>query len=527
MRINPFRNLSIRWKVALATSFYILLVLVGAIFYTAYSFEQKLLKEKNQNIIENIKNIIESYKDSFVLKNLEKIDEMTRKIDNLPSVFFVKVFDTGGRIIGDIDLSNLGKTEKDFLKKIPDKPYIKKDKNIISFYYPVKIDSDTIGYVITRHDLKTLKESIDREIFKILVQTFAIASMVIIASFLGVFLISGHMVKPLIDLKNKITEITGSYIDSSKLDVEPVPQNDKDCIKSLTSECWLTSEKGGEILLNIGDTALKECSSCEKFKQLSGDEIRQLNYSFYMMVASLKEYLRKLDEAHRERETLNCMATMGEMSAKIAHEIKNALYAIGNAANYLRQNIDNELVKEFSGIIKDEVNRLNKMTVSFLNFSKLIEPKFQKGDINEEIKNSVMLLKPDMDDEGIRLIIETDPDMPEFEFDKNLIKQMIFNLILNSIDALKDKKGDKFIRIKTEYIKLKDKDIARLIIEDNGEGIEPENKDKIFKPFFTTKQKGTGLGLPMVYKIVFSHNGAISMESEKGKGTAFIIDFRI
>ena len=528
MRLNFIKKLSIRWKVALATSFYILLVLVGAIFFTAFSFEQKLLKEKNQSIVENIKNIIESYKDSFILKNLDRIDEMTRKIDNLPSVFFVRVLDAEGRVIGDTDLSNLGTIKKELLKNIKGKPQIKKDENIVSFYYPVKVDSDTIGYVLTKYDLNILKATIDREIFKILVQTFVIATMVIGASFLGVFLISGHMVKPLIDLKNKISGITTSYIDSSKLDLKPVIYTkDKDCIKSLSGECWLVSEKGSEILLDLGDIALKECSTCEKFKQLSGDEIQQLNYSFYMMVASLKDYLRKLDEAHRERETLNCMATMGEMSAKIAHEVKNALYAIGNAANYLRDNIDNELVKEFSGVIKDEVNRLNKMTVSFLNFSKLIEPQFQLGDINEEIKNSAMLLKPDMDDEGIKLIIETDPNMPEFKFDKNLIKQMLFNLILNSIDALKNKKGDKFIRIKTEYIKLRDRDIARIIIEDNGEGISRENREKIFKPFFTTKQKGTGLGLPMVYKIVFSHNGTISMDSEEGKGTIFTIDLRI
>jgi signal transduction histidine kinase len=529
MALDYFKKLSIRWKVALATSVYILFVLLGAIFFTAFSFEQKLLKEKNQSIVENIKNIIESYKDSFVLRNLEKIDEMIKKIDDLPSVFYVSVLDIDGRIIGDTDISNLGFVNKKLLQEFGKKPVIKKEKNIISFYYPVKIDTENIGFVVSKYNLDILKYTIDKEIIKILIQTLAIASLVILVSFAGVFVISGYMVKPLINLKNKITKITTAYIDSSEIDLEPVEaiNSDEKCIKDISDVCWLLSENAGDILLSLGDKSLKECSVCEKFRQLSGDEIQQLNYSFYMMVASLKEYLRKLDEAHRERETLNCMATMGEMSAKIAHEVKNALYAIGNAANYLKNNIENDLVKEFSGVIKEEVNRLNKMTVSFLNFSKLIEPVFEKGNLNDEITRSVMLLKPDMDFENIKLILELDKTLPDFPFDKNLMKQVIFNLVLNSIDALKEKDSeDKFIKIKTEYIKMSDRKIARITVEDNGAGISKENKDKIFQPFFTTKPKGTGLGLPMVYKIIFSHNGAISMESEEGKGTKFIIDLR-
>lgn len=524
------RKISIRWKVALATSIYILFVLLGAIFFTAFSFEQKLIKEKNQSTVENINNIVESYKDSFILRNLDKIDEMVRKINSLPSIIKVTVLNPKGRIIGDTDLSNLGIQNKNYLKKFKNIHYIQKNQNKVAYYYPVRVGNEIIGYVLSIYDLNILKKNIDREILKIIIQTLAIAILVIFVSFGGVFLISGFMVNPLIELRNKIMKTTSSYIDSSSLDIQPIGFHieDKKCDKSLTDECWLLSNNPDEKLIELGETSLKECSSCPKFNKFSGDEINQLNYSFYMMIASLREYFKKLDEIHRERETLNCMATMGEMSAKIAHEVKNALYAIGNAASYLRNNINNELVKEFSQIINDEVNRLNKMTVSFLNFSKLIEPQFEEANFNEEIKNSVLLLKPDFEDESINLIFELDENIPAFKFDKNLIKQAIFNLILNSIDALREKKTEnKLIKVKTEYIKMREFNIARLIIEDNGIGISQENKEKIFKPFFTTKQKGTGLGLPMVYKIVFSHNGVISMESEKGKGTKFVIDFKI
>ncbi|EDP74337.1 ATP-binding protein, partial [Hydrogenivirga sp. 128-5-R1-1] len=112
--------------------------------------------------------------------------------------------------------------------------------------------------------------------------------------------------------------------------------------------------------------------------------------------------------------------------------------------------------------------------------------------------------------------------------DKNMIKQVLFNMILNSIEALKEKEGKyKFIKIKTYLETIKNINFVVLEIEDNGTGIKDEDKEKIFKPFFTTKQKGTGLGLPMVYKIVFSHNGTISIESEYGKGVKFIIKFKV
>lgn len=531
MTLDYFKKLSIRWKVALATSVYILFVLLGAIMFTAFSFEQKLLKEKKQNTVENIKNIVESYKDSFILRNLEKIDEMVKKIDGLPSVFYISVLDTDGRIIGNTDISNLGFVNRKLLEKFTATPFTEKNRNIVTLYYPVKVDRNSVGYVIASYDLNLLKYSIDREILKIVVQTMAIAVLVILVSFAGVFVISGYMSQPLINLKNKIMSITSTYIDSSELGIKPVEtigKEDKSCIKNVADQCWLIGDNPDKVLIEMGELSLKECPSCEKFSELSGDEISQLNYSFYMMVASLKEYLRKLDEAHRERETLNCMATMGEMSAKIAHEVKNALYAIGNAANYLKKNIDNELVKEFSGVITDEVNRLNRMTVSFLNFSKLIEPKFEVGDFNREVEKAVMLLKPDMEDENIKLILHFDEELPPFMFDKNLMKQVIFNLVLNSIDALREKdEKDKYIKVETRYIKTRESSIGRLIVEDNGTGISKENRDKIFQPFFTTKTKGTGLGLPMVYKIVFSHSGAVSMETEEGKGTRFIIDLKI
>ncbi len=523
-----FGKLPIQWKVALSTSLYVLLVLIGAIFFTFFSFEQKILSEKKEGIRKTIESIIESYKESFITYNLEKINELVDSLKRINSVIDVHIYNTEGRIIGDIDLKNLGLISKNEITKFKKKPYKVQNRNIVTLYYPVKVEDYILGYISVKYDLNILKKTIDKDLIKILIQTLVIALFVIIFSAVGTFLISGYVVRPLKDLKEKILSLTSSNMDDL-IEIRPFTKNAEPCNKEITEYCWLTTENGKEILKELGNQALDKCSTCNTLKKYSGDEIQQLTLSFYMMVSSLQDYLEKLEKAHKERETLNCMATMGEMSAKIAHEVKNALYAIGNAANYLKHNIDNELVKEFSGIIKSEVNRLNELTVSFLNFSKLIEPKFEIGDFNREIKHSVDLIKDDFEDEGVDVILSLDKDIPPFPFDKNLMRQVIFNLLLNSLDALKEKKREKnrYVKIVTQLKKRKNESVVLLSIEDNGIGIKDEYKEKIFKPFFTTKQKGTGLGLPMVYKIIYSHNGIINMNSEYGKGTVFNIEIKI
>ena len=147
--------------------------------------------------------------------------------------------------------------------------------------------------------------------------------------------------------------------------------------------------------------------------------------------------------------------------------------------------------------------------------------------MNEEVKHTVKLLNDDFDYENVKLIANLG-DIPKFEFDKNMIKQVLFNLLLNALDAVKEKnRKERFVKISTYLKKEKINKYVVLEIKDNGVGIKKEHLDKVFKPFFTTKQKGTGLGLPMVYKIIRSHNGNIYVESEYRKWTKFIVLFQV
>ncbi|NPA52225.1 MAG: two-component sensor histidine kinase [Aquificae bacterium] len=523
------KNLSIQWKIAFLTSVYILIILVGSILFAVANFEKNLLKEREKNTVKSIVNIIESYKDFFIVRNLEKIDEMVKTISSLESIDEVVVLDIDGRIIGHSDIGNLGKFSRELLDKFGQKKeaFLEKNKNLIKYFYPVTVETTPIGYVVTSYDREILKASVDFDILKIAIQTLSISFFVIFASFIGTFVISGIMIRPIKVLKDKIVNLASNIDKPLKVEKVFKPKLSKECTKGISEECWLSSENASKIMQELGELTLRECQNCPKYKNSVSGEIEELTYSFYMMTASLQDYLKKLEEAYKERETLNCLASMGEMSAKIAHEIKNALYAIGNAADYMRRNVNNPLVKEFSTVIRNEVNRLNEITVSFLNFSKLIEPKFEYHNLNSVIEESIKLLEDDFKNENIQLQLELDTNIPKIKFDKNLFKQIILNLAINALDTLREKKEPpKVFKIQTKLIEKQNSKIIRITFEDSGTGIPEEIKDKIFKPFFSTKTKGTGLGLPIVYKIVYSHGWSINLDSNN-KGTRFIIEIKL
>ncbi|WP_297889989.1 ATP-binding protein [Sulfurihydrogenibium sp.] len=512
--MKKLKSLSIKLKTSISISVFILLVLIGSILFTVSNFKERLIQDRIQSLQENVKNLSESYKEKIIVKNLEKIDELVYFLKSIKSVKDVFIVDKDDTVIGSSDLSFLGKTQTSFVKK-----------NLQKIEYNLNVDKEPVGKVVVLYDVSQIKDEVMKDINKILYPLSFIVGFIILVSFLGTFFISTALVNPLIKLKENILNLFESGFENLKNSVElkPVSNSQIKCLKDLSDHCWLSGKDGKEVLFYLGNKTVKECSKCDIFTKLSGDEIDKLTYSFYMMVSSLNDYINKLEEAHRERETLSCMAAMGEMSAKIAHEIKNALYSISNAANYIKNNSNDEVIKEFGKLIKEETYRLNDMTVSFLNFSKLIEPKFSLENVNKVIENSISLLSYDCEDYGIKLSVELDNKVPPILIDTNLIKQVLVNLILNSVDAIREKNTDNgVIKVSTKY--LKDKNKVVLTVEDNGIGIKEEIKAKIFKPFFTTKQKGTGLGLPMVYKIVFLHGGTVNVESVYGKYTKFIIE---
>ncbi len=247
----------------------------------------------------------------------------------------------------------------------------------------------------------------------------------------------------------------------------------------------------------------------KRIKVTSNDEIGELSNAFNEMVV-------KLSGAVKEKERLYRLAATGELAATLAHEIKNPLNAISGAAVYIDKNHEGILIKEFIKIITDEVSRIDKLTSTLLGFAKPIYPQIESNDINRLIRETVLLLDKEAQEQHIVLQEHLPHDLPKVLCDYNQIKQVLINLIINSFDAI-NTQG--IITISSKQ----SRDTVEVEVSDNGAGISSENLKNIFKPFFTTKTRGTGIGLAISQKIARGHDGDLRVKSTQGKGTTFTL----
>jgi signal transduction histidine kinase len=216
--------------------------------------------------------------------------------------------------------------------------------------------------------------------------------------------------------------------------------------------------------------------------------------------------------AHSER-----LASVGEMSAYIAHEIRNPLVAIGGFANsLLKTSCPDENCRRKARIIVDEVRRLEVVLRSIMNFARPLEPQKQLASLNRILTEACSLYRQIFRSRKIKLRKKLARDLPEIRFDPTLIKQAVINIIRNAVESMPS--GGE-LTLQTEVCW----DHVILIISDTGHGMPSEVVKNIFNPFFTTKQDGMGIGLAMTKKIIEDHGGEITIQSLAGAGTTFNI----
>ena len=215
------------------------------------------------------------------------------------------------------------------------------------------------------------------------------------------------------------------------------------------------------------------------------------------------------------------LASLGKLSAGIAHEIRNPLSSIRGLAQFVYSSFKkNDARKEDLDTIIQEVDRLNLLIVQVLDFAKIKKLNLSQFSINELVVKIVEFLKLEIKNKKIDFHLSLSQEIPSICADENQVRQIIMNVVINSIQAIKINGK---IKITTENSRLKEKPAIKLIIEDSGIGIPESELSQIFDPFFTKKDKGTGLGLSIVYKLVENHQGEIKVESTEGKGTKFMI----
>jgi len=215
------------------------------------------------------------------------------------------------------------------------------------------------------------------------------------------------------------------------------------------------------------------------------------------------------------------LVALGKLSAGIAHEIRNPLSSIRGLAQFVFNSFSKiDERKEDLNTIIQEVDRLNKLVVQVLDFSKLKKPNLTRFSLNDLIKKITELFKLEINDKQIKFNLKLSPDISQVQADEDQVRQVLMNVIINATQAI-PKKGE--IKIKTEKALLKGEPAMKLIIEDSGIGIPEKDFNQIFDPFFSTKDKGFGLGLSIVYKLIEAHQGEIKVESKEGEGTKFVI----
>ncbi|MCM8777554.1 MAG: ATP-binding protein [Candidatus Omnitrophica bacterium] len=217
------------------------------------------------------------------------------------------------------------------------------------------------------------------------------------------------------------------------------------------------------------------------------------------------------------------MAGVGETMLSLSHDIKNILNGLVGGVSLIDETMgasSDEYVREGWNIVKVNVNRISELILDMLNYSSKKKPLLQEVNLNNFLRDVIKVYDEKAKEKNIRVEFQLDERIKDVKIDVNGMQRVILNLFTNACEAVSEGAG--LIKISTE---MGDSMKTYLIkIFDNGVGIPPENLEKIFDVFFTTKgHKGTGLGLPVVKKIVSEHNGDIDIVSEQGKGTIFTL----
>jgi len=260
-------------------------------------------------------------------------------------------------------------------------------------------------------------------------------------------------------------------------------------------------------------------------KPTSRDEVGSLTESVDHMAYELREREKALEEAQAALIQSEKMSAFGQLSAGIAHEVKNPLAGIlGYTQLTLKVAEDDTNVYKNLKIIEKETRRCNSIIENLMKFARQDKPQLEPLDLNNVIEDSLVLVDHQMGINQVQLEKDLAEDLQTVKGDPNQLIQVMMNIMINAQQAMDGKPG-----IITVTSSSPNAGVVELRIQDNGPGMPEEVSSKIFEPFFTTKAagKGTGLGLAVTYGIIKDHGGNIRVESELGKGTTFILTFPV
>jgi len=252
-------------------------------------------------------------------------------------------------------------------------------------------------------------------------------------------------------------------------------------------------------------------------------ELGKLGSDFNEMVDTFEKTQKELQLYHqKELQNSQKLATIGEMSARIAHEIRNPITGISRALEIIVAETKDPNNKPILEEIQRQTNRVNQAISNLLKYSRSKDIVPEKGDVNEVIRSLVFFLKNQAYDKTIDFEMLLGEDIPQINFDHELLENVLMNLSFNAIQSISD---HGLVSYASTYNPVKKTII--LSVKDNGPGISPELGQEIFKPFYTTRTQGTGLGLAISKDIIEKHDGELWYENNAEQGTTFFISLPV
>jgi signal transduction histidine kinase len=248
------------------------------------------------------------------------------------------------------------------------------------------------------------------------------------------------------------------------------------------------------------------------------DEIGDLGRNFNQMVRLLRESREEIERLHRtQMSRAEHLATLGELAAGLAHEIRNPLAGIAGVIEIVGRDLPS--ASPARAVVKDvrqEVAQINHILTDLLQTARPHPPEIRPSDLNTTVEHAIMLARQQVISKPIHIELKKDPDLSPVEHDSDQIHQVLLNLLLNAVQAIE---GAGTVRVELSTLDGN----AAISVTDSGRGIAPEHLPNIFRPFFTTKGNGTGLGLSLAHRIIEDHHGRIEVTSEVGRGTKFLL----
>lgn len=436
-------------------------MLISIFLYT--SVRNDLTSQVQTELMRLTTNLAGDAADPLLLKDGGKLGKIAR-LHN-PLVASVVIANTQNVIVASPDISQLGQTIRPFSS---DQAQHQADH----FFAPIIAGGHHLGFVMLQGNQQQIAQLVNQRLNRTTSRLLVLGLITALLGLLGAYLVSLAITRPVLRLLNDIENM------ESRLGLEE---------KTIAAR-----------------------------EPLSGDELHRLERAFILTEQKLKGHLTELQQLHNRQQAMQCMATIGEMSAQVAHEIRNALSSLRGAARYLVRYGNTENQGDFIRIIEEEVQRLYDMTQGFLDFGRPYAAIPIDTGIRSLLERSVRRHTADLEAKAIVVTIECS-ELLHAALDPSLIEQALSNLILNAIDALPAQSGR--IGIHAECITS---DQLHIGVRDNGPGIASDKLATIFKPYVTTKTKGSGLGLAVVTKIMMVHDGGVELH-DAHPGADFVL----